>query len=293
MNILRKKGVTFFQLPFRDPRCFLSHAFFSRCGGVSPPPYSSLNTAPLSGDNPPSVEANIARIANILGAPPSFLVAARQVHGSRVVRVSSENIGQSIFSNSRPFRADALVTDQEGIWLGILTADCLPVLFFDPERRVIGAAHAGWRGTLKRIAVRTLQAMVSLYHCRPEDLWAGFGPAIGPCCYEVGDEVVDAFLGERGWQEPGIRRKTPGRWTLSLAAINRRQLLEGGMISDRILSSPLCTKCRPDLFFSVRAQGEPTGRQLSVIGMKAKSKDTGHRTGSGRPVSRLCLPQPE
>jgi YfiH family protein len=200
------------------------------------------------------------------------LVAARQVHGSRVVHISPQDIVRSIFLSPRPFQADALTTDHEGIWLGILTADCLPVFFFDPTKRVIGAAHAGWRGTLNRVSVCTLQEMVSSYDCRPEDLWAGLGPAIGPCCYEVGDEVVDAFCKERGVYGSGIQRGTRGQWTLNLAEINREQLLENGMLEERILSSTLCTKCHADLFFSVRAQGEPTGRQLSLIGMRNQGR---------------------
>jgi len=266
MTPLDKDGILFFQLPFPDTTR-LSHAFFTRHGGVSPAPYASLNVAPLSADAPAYLRENLRRIASVLPADPAAVVAARQVHGNRVIRVSETNIACSIFSAVEPFQGDALITDREGVWLAILTADCLPVLFFDPCKRVIAAAHAGWRGTLQHITADTLAEMTRLYGCRPKDVLAALGPAIGPCCYEVGDDVARLFSAPVRAGEPFARRNPAGRWTLDLAGLNRLQLLDSGVGEERILQVPVCTRCRGDLFFSVRGQREPTGRQLSVIGL--------------------------
>ncbi len=275
MKPKEKNGIPFFQASFPASGGRLSNGFFTRRGGVSRSPYDSLNVGPLSDDEPAHRQENLRRISSVLPESLGTLVAARQAHGARVVRVVHENTSRSIFTSDDPFHADALTTDREGIWLGILTADCLPVLFFDPCRRAIGAAHAGWRGTRQRIAARTLQEMTRRYGSRPEDVWVALGPAIGPCCYQVGDEVAQIFLKDYGPHEPSIRLEPPGRWTLDLVGINRRQLLENGVAGERILCTRLCTRCHGDLFFSVRAQGEPTGRQISAIGMPAAGSANG------------------
>ncbi len=263
--------VPFYRAPLPCAESGLRHGFFSRRGGVSPPPYASLNTGPASGDDPGNLRRNIERIASAFSAPPDRLVAARQVHGAKVEAVHRDDPSRSVFNGKDPFQADALTSDQTGIWLGILTADCLPVLFFDPVNRIIGAAHAGWRGTRQNIAARTVQAMTDRYRCRPDELWAALGPCIGPCCYVVGEEVAQAFLSESPSYGPYVQRKGGERWRIDLAGINQQQLLEQGLVPEKIHTVPLCTKCREDLFFSVRAQGEPTGRQLALIGMNSSS----------------------
>jgi len=214
------------------------------------------------------------------------LVTLRQIH-SDVVRVFP----------SRPSvapQADAAVSRETGLLLGIQTADCVPILLADTGRNVVAAVHAGWRGTLARIAAKTLGRMRLEFGTQPEDVRAALGPAIGACCYEVGPEVAVAFSGQFAqaaeWFEgpferlatgeepnplPWLTMMPPGhepppeRVQLDLRAANRWQLIDAGVSPRNIAVSTLCTGCRTDLFFSYRKEGARTGRMMSVIGISA------------------------
>jgi polyphenol oxidase len=176
----------------------------------------------------------------------------RQVHGCRVVEPPW----------SEPPEADASIAHQAGELLAIETADCLPILVVDPVNRRVAAAHAGWRGTAAQVAQAAVAALVD-GGSNPADLLAALGPAIGPCCYEVGRDVEDAF------GSAGAKFFLPGssnRKHLDVVAANRAQLLEAGLVSTNIDALDLCTKCREDLFFSYRRDGANAGRMISVVG---------------------------
>jgi YfiH family protein len=195
-------------------------------------------------------EAARVRVQEALGG--GRLLLLRQVHGARVENAPWEG---------RP-EADAGVASAPGLVLGIETADCLPVLLVDPRRRVLAAAHAGWRGTaagVTRAAVRALIAAGS----DPADLRAALGPGIGPCCYEVGDDVRAAF-GEAGaaFFRPGPR----GRLHLDVRAANRAQLMDAGLRPEHVDSVQECTFCRPDLYYSWRRDGKAAGRMINFVG---------------------------
>ncbi len=212
------------------------------------------------------------------------LVTLRQIH-SDVVRVFPSPAATAP-------QADAAISSHAGLFLGIQTADCVPILLADPRRHVVAAVHAGWRGTLARIVVKTLGRMRLEFGTNPEDVLAALGPAIGPCCYEVGPEVTQAFLGQFAhaaeWFEgpferlssgeepnplPWLTMMPPGhelppeRVRLDLRSANRRQLVDAGMRPRNIAVSALCTSCRTDLFFSYRKEGPATGRMMSVVGI--------------------------
>ena len=212
------------------------------------------------------------------------LITVRQIH-SDVVNVCSR-------TPAEPSPGDAILCGQPGLLLGIQTADCVPILLADRHRRVVAAVHAGWRGTLARIAAKTLGRMQLEFRSRPEDVLAALGPAIGPCCYEVGPEVAQAFSGQFAdaaeWFEgpferlatgeepnplPWLTMMPPGhepppeRVQLDLRAANRWQLVHAGLDPRNIAVSTLCTGCRTDLFFSYRKEGGGTGRMMSVIGI--------------------------
>ena len=217
------------------------------------------------------------------------LVTLRQIH-SDVVRLFSTP------ATPAP-QADAAISSQAGLFLGVQTADCVPILLADPRRHVVAAVHAGWRGTLARIVVKTLGRMRLEFGTNPEDVLAALGPAIGPCCYEVGPEVAQAFLGQFAhaaeWFEgpferlssgeepnplPWLTMMPPGhepppeRVQLDLRSANRRQLLDAGTRLRNIAVSTLCTSCRGDLFFSYRKEGPAAGRMMSVVGILEKSR---------------------
>jgi purine-nucleoside/S-methyl-5'-thioadenosine phosphorylase / adenosine deaminase len=180
------------------------------------------------------------------------LYLLKQVHGADVRRAPWDG---------RP-EADAAVSEEPGGLLGIETADCLPVLLVDPVRRVVAAAHAGWRGTVAQVARRAVDALVA-GGSHTADLLAALGPGIGACCYEVGEEVRDAF-GEAGAGcfRPGAR----GRPHLDVREANRRQLLRAGLSSDRIHGVDDCTHCLPDLYHSFRREGRAAGRMINFVG---------------------------
>jgi polyphenol oxidase len=169
----------------------LPHGFFTRQGGVSEGPYVSLNCSVSSGDDPDALRENRRRVAAALGLGPDRLLGVTQVHGDVVSTVSAP------WAPGEGGKADAMVTDRPGIALGVITADCAPVLFADPAAGVVGAAHAGWRGAVAGILERTLDAMRAL-GARPEQVIAVVGPCIGPNSYEVGPELREAVRAAEG-----------------------------------------------------------------------------------------------
>jgi hypothetical protein len=272
----------------------LVHGFSTRPGGASAREGAHvLNLGFTDWDTRANVLANRKAFLGALGAVEMRLVTLRQVHSDVIHTLRA--------APQQALRGDAVVTRARGLLLGVQTADCVPILLADAKRRVVAAIHAGWRGTLKRIAAKTVGRMQMEFGTRPGDIVAALGPGIGGCCYEVGPEVVQAFAaqfaaarewfestptGPHGkmatfddlssgegpnplkwlWMTPPGHDPPPPRLKLDLVAANRAQLLEAGLEAGNIVASELCTACRADLFFSYRREG-PTGRMLSVIGM--------------------------
>ncbi len=240
-----------------------SHAFLGRTGGVSPPPHQSLNTGLHVNDNPGNIKKNRARIRNCFSIENKKMVIVTQVHGAEVVDIKNNLPPETT-------KADALITARPSVAIAVQTADCVPILFFDPNKKVIGVAHAGWRGTLNKIAEKTIAAMVKNYKADPADIHTALGPAIGPCCYGVSTEIIGDFKDKLGYDLKDIRGATDGDKNLDLPGINKLQLEAAGVAPYNIDQTRICTACRSDLFFSHRragaaASGIQTGRQLSYI----------------------------
>ncbi len=190
------------------------------------------------------------------GAGGMTLESVRQIHSSTVhIRAAGAP------SNVRP-RADALLTGDAGRLLTIRTADCVPLLFIDEQRRAVGAVHAGWRGTARKIAQHTVARMHDNFGSLPEDLEVAIGPAIGVCCYEVGPEVAVQF------PPISIQDRQPHPH-VDLIAENLRQLLDSGLRRDHIHAAERCTHCDPALFHSYRREGAASGRMLALVGIRA------------------------
>lgn len=183
----------------------------------------------------------------------------RQVHGDRVLHVSRSDDGE-------PLEADGLITDAPGIGLVVHSADCVPLLFWDESRNVVAAVHSGWRGTLARVATRAVEALIASHGSDPGHVHVALGPAIRACCFEVGDEVVEAFAESgremSGLTAPGAR----GRRHLDLIEDNRRQIQSAGIDPERIHDSRRCTSCENESFYSYRKEGQGVGRVISMIG---------------------------
>lgn len=238
----------------------VQHAVFTRLGGQSQGTFCSLNVGSLVGDDPAAVQANHELICAGLGLQPAAVVTARQVHGAHVAVAHGSDGGTVVPST------DALISNEPGVALLLRFADCVPVVLYDPQRQAIGLAHAGWRGLVAGVVPNTVAALQSTFGCRPADLIAGVGPAIGPCCYEVGPDVVAEV--ERIFGQPTdlLSRQPGGAVHLDLPAAVRRQLQHSGV--RHVEDSGLCTHCHTDEFFSHRAAHGHTGRFAVVAALR-------------------------
>jgi len=234
---------------------WVRHAFLTRKGGVSLPPYGTLNVSNENGDREEDVTQNKNRIAKTFYFDPIHLVLLNQIHQDRILLLR-----EPFSTLPSLLEFDALITNARNIFLGILTADCLPIFIVDQNRKVIAAIHAGRQGTALHITKKVLKKMEEEFGSSLEDLIIALGPSIGPCCYEIDEKV---FIPE--WESFSISRGER-RWITDLAQINIAQMKEGGIKGEQISWIDLCTCCHSDLFFSYRKEGQ-TGRQLSFIGM--------------------------
>lgn len=242
----------------------LLHGFSDRTGGVSRGPYESLNLGLHVGDDAVNVLENRRRLCAAVGVDPGSLVVGEQIHGAHVAVATEDDKGRGAFSLDDVVPGvDALITDEPGVVLFALYADCVPVFLYDGRRRAVGLAHAGWKGTAAGVARRTLQAMTDSFGTRPEDCFAAIGPAIGPCCYEVGEEVARLFAAAN----PRLVVEPDAVSRVDLWAANELQLIEAGVPREHIASARLCTRCLNETFFSHRAQGGLAGRMAAFIGL--------------------------
>ncbi len=280
------------------------HAFSTRQGGVSQAPCAGLNLGFTDSDVRERVAENRRRFFHQLGAQDLALATVRQVHSSHSFLVARDPQGRLTYqlpgghalvsTPANPLAGDGLVTAEPGVLLTIRIADCLPVLLVDPDRRVVAAVHAGWRGALARVIEKAVGDMRRALGSDPQNLVAALGPSIRACCYEVGEEVVEAFhgsfTGADGFFQPlaagpeaatdrhtllFMRDYPPGHAPehaaaarLDLIAVAQRQLASAGVKPANILAADYCTACCTDLFFSHRREGAGTGRQIGAIGIR-------------------------
>jgi len=242
----------------------VSHGFFSRCGGVSVGPFASLNFDGRDGDPSGNIERNKAIAASACNCPIEKIVTVNQVHGDTVLRLDEKTLA----SYDSPVDADAIITALPSIPIGVLTADCAPILIYDPVKKAAAAVHAGWKGTVKGVVVAAVQAMAATFGSRPADLRAAIGPHIRECCLSVGDDVRDAFAAAFDEIDGLFHSDARGGLRLDLRAANLRQLLGAGLNVDYITTDAPCTACHNDRFYSYRKEGGKTGRQLSFIMVK-------------------------
>lgn len=243
----------------------LVHAVSTRQGGVSTGSYASLNLSTSTGDSRENVDANYRRLAAALDLPRERFTTTWQVHGTLVVRATHDNAGGMIA------QADGIITDTPGLPLTQRYADCTPLIIYDPKRHAAGLGHAGWRGTVAGMATALVNAMTGAFGSDPADLVAVIGPAIGPCCYQVGPEVVDAVraafpVADALLSIPANGAASPASSHFDLWAASRWQLEQAGV--GQMETAGICTRCRRDLFFSHRGDGPQTGRFGAVVMLK-------------------------
>lgn len=243
------------------------HCFTTRYGGVSTGSQSSLNLAIGRGDSPENVEKNLRILADALGFDPENYVMTRQIH-SNWVRVVTEKDCSGFFHRDYP-ECDALVTNTPGLALLVFTADCTPLLFHDPVTGAVGAAHAGWRGTVGGIAARTVEAMVEAFGCKIENIRAAIGPNIGQCHFETDADVPQAVLEAFGPEAAAFIQQRGEKYYIDLKQVNALCLRRCGVRHIEI--SENCTYCESDRFWSHRVTRGDRGSQGAVIVCKEAS----------------------
>lgn len=280
------KGVRILQSAALNKIPWLIHGFSTRSGGVSPAAgEKTLNLGFTDWDARENVLENRRRFQSVLRADKYPLFTIKQFHSDVVHFVEAQPCNEDVAP------ADASITNQSGMLLAVQTADCVPILLVDSKKRVIAAIHAGWRGTLARIAQKAIGRMQMEFSSKPENILAAMGPAIGGCCYEVGTEVASAFATKfadaenyfdelRTGDEPNpvqwLNQMPPGHQPpppnvfLDLRKANRAQLLEAGVNAKNIFISELCTSCHISQLFSYRKEGSASGRLMAAIAMRPK-----------------------
>jgi hypothetical protein len=247
----------------------LGHYVSGRAGGVSQGELGTFNLGLRAGDDPDRVWENRRRLAEAIRVSLDYLVFPSQTHSVNIKRVSGP-IEQGELADT-----DALITDAPGVCINVMSADCVPVLLFDPVHRAAGAVHAGWRGTVGRIVFRTVAAMRDTFGTNPGDLVAGIGPSICADVYEVGEEVLTAVENAFGATEGLILRRTAeGKGYIDLWEANRRQLLAAGVPAQSIEVAGLCTYLHADQFFSARKSKNQAGRFAAGIVIRSVGQET-------------------
>ncbi len=243
------------------PGIAAKHCFTTRLGGVSQGYLDSLNIGIHRGDTADNVAKNYEILAHALGFDPGKLILTRQTHSSIVRQVTEKDMG-SIFREDIP-ECDALITRTPGLALVVFTADCTPILFYDPVTGAVGAAHAGWRGTAADIAGKTVAAMVGSYGCDAENIRCAIGPNIGQCCFETDAEVPQAMLSALGEDAREHIRQVGQKYYINLKEINALFLRRAGVCHIDI--SEDCTRCDSRRFWSHRLTGSLRGSQGGII----------------------------
>ena len=260
--------LTVFQSVLLERQPELVHGFSSRSGGYSTGCFSSLNMGLINGDNPADVRRNRRLFADALGICPERVVCGYQVHSTNIARVGREDMGRGFFDAAEALpETDGLVTNQRGIALMTMYADCVPVLFYEPEQKVIGVCHCGWKGTVGKIAAKMADIMVKEYGCDCKQIHAAIGPSISRDAYEVDLPVLEKFRQAFDFADQLITPVDATHGKLDLWEANRLQLLEAGLQNSNIDVGGLCTCQNNQIFFSHRADHGKTGRNAAMIMM--------------------------
>ena len=271
MLLQEKNGCPYLFFPAFQQLKDIVHGFSTRLGGVSEGDLSSMNLSFSRGDQPENVRTNFVRIADAIGFLPDELVFTMQTHTINVREVGAADRGNG-FQKPQAFSdVDGLITNTPGIILTAFFADCVPLFLIDPVHCAVGLSHSGWKGTVAQIGRVTLERMHERFGSEPSEILIGIGPSICQDCYEVSEEVIDAFRGTYPAEsiQAFVRRgKEPGKYQLNLWEANRELFLQCGVTKEHLFLSDLCTCCNPDLLFSHRASKGKRGNLAAFLGIR-------------------------
>ena len=270
MRLVEKNGVPYFVFENLENTGLVRHGFSTRLGGVSEGCLSSMNLSFTRGDDPEKVRENFRRMGMAIGFETKDLVLSDQTHTTNVRLVTEADRGKG-FDRERDYTdVDGLITDTPGLMLVTIYADCVPLYFVDPVHKAVGLSHSGWKGTVHRIGKVTLERMKEAFGTRPEDVQAAIGPSICQDCYEVSEDVAQAFMDEFADQldDRLVYRKGNGKYQLNLWNANERILLEAGIRPEHLSITNICTCCNHELLFSHRASHGQRGNMAAFLGLK-------------------------
>lgn len=266
MNLNFNNAVAYLTFKDFEKYDFVKHAFSTRIGGVSKNEFASMNLSFNRGDPKENVIENYHRFCKAVELDFSSLVASSQDHGTYIREVNEKDKGIGIWREKDIKSVDGLVTDVKNVTLVTYYADCVPLFFIDPVNRVVGLAHSGWRGTLSMIGAKMIEKMNTSYNCEVSNIVVGVGPSIGPCCYEVDFNVASEFYQIKEFDvSECIKKMSNNKYILNLWEINRKILLNSGVLEKNIIVTDLCTSCNSDLLFSHRKTGGKRGGMAAMI----------------------------
>ena len=269
MRIKENKGVTWLSYQAFEQFPDIVHAFSTRLGGVSQGIYSSMNLSFTRGDEDAAVHENYRRLAKAVGFSAEDIVTSDQTHTANVRVITEEDRGNGI-TKPRPYTdVDGMVTNVPGLVLATFYADCVPLYFVDPVKKVIGLSHSGWRGTVGKIGKVTVETMCREFKSRPEDILAAVGPSICQDCYEVSEDVIRQFqknFPEDCW-DALFYQKENQKYQLNLWKANELIFYEAGILPEHIAVTNLCTHCNSEILYSHRQAGDARGNLCAFLAL--------------------------
>ncbi len=264
-----KGDLIYFTFEKFDNTGVVSHCFSTRKGGVSTGVFSSMNLH-FRMDKPENVIENYKIICSAISVDYRNVVFSKQIHSDTIYTVSQNDNGKGLLRKSDIYDADGLITNERELVLTTFYADCVPIYFLDPVKKVIAMAHSGWRGTVKEIGAKAVLKMEKDYGCERKNILAGIGPSIKKCCFEVDYPVVQEFLKGVSFSKDFIfkDKEKEGKYKIDLQGIIERTLILAGVSKENIENAGICTKCNHELFFSHRYMGNERGSLAGLIALK-------------------------
>ena len=262
--------VPYLRYPILEDTGLVNHGFSTKLGGVSKGYFASMNLGFNRGDVAEDVMENYHRFGKAIGVSVEDMVLSQQTHTTNVRVITEEDRGNGIVKPQAFHDVDGMVTDVPGLCLVTFYADCVPLYFLDPVKKVIGLSHSGWRGTVGKIGKVTVDTMVSQYGCNPADIIATVGPSVCQDCYEVSEDVIEKFrenYDEKYWNDL-FYKKENGHYQLNLWKANEIVFLEAGILPEHMAISNVCTHCNSDVLYSHRTMGNERGSLCAFLGLK-------------------------
>lgn len=271
-EVCNKEDLVYFQIPAFDKTGLVNHCFSTRLGGVSSGIFESLNLGFNRGDSEENVRTNFKILCDAIDIEVEDLVFTNQVHEDRIEVVGLKDKGKGFNRTSDLIGIDGFITDEKGIALVTFYADCVPLYFLDPVKKVIGLTHAGWRGTVKKIGAKTIEKMKVVYGSRPEDLLVAIGPSIGGCCFEVSNDVKIEV--EKTFNHDIIDKIVKdlgnGKYKVDLWAANEAIIIEAGVNQKNISKTDVCTMCHKEELFSHRGSDGKRGSLAAIMQLRSE-----------------------